>query len=215
MNPRLLLATAVLALGVLGTGARGAWASSSQPTTTSPSTTAPRLAAKATLPDPVAVVSVGEGGDGVTDTVGVTDPSPDAQVRAAEPSVNAIGWRCPVSGAKFTNDYGAARSGGRSHAGTDMLAGRGTPIVAPVAGTVKFDSSSRGGLSFYLDTPGGLQIFGAHLESFGAAGRVEPGTVIGYVGDSGNAKGTPHLHIEVHPTRKSKTNPFPLLKQVC
>lgn len=138
--------------------------------------------------------------------------APVVTVQAAAAPTN---WICPVPGAKFTNDYGSPRSGGRSHAGTDMLAPLGTPILAPISGIVRHDTSRLGGLSFYLDSPDGLRLFGAHLSSFGAQGQVGAGTVIGYVGDSGNAKGTPHLHLEVHPTKKTKINPFPILKQVC
>lgn len=207
MNPRLLLVSGVIAAGIVGASSVSASASK-QP---APTTTIARLSAKASLPEPVAVVSAldDEDGDGVSDSVAASQPQPSA------PPVSANGWRCPVVGGKFTNDYGAPRSGGRSHAGTDILAPRGTPVFAPVAGTVKFDSSSLGGLSFYLDTPSGLQLYGAHLSAYGATGPVESGAIIGYVGDSGNARGTPHLHFEVHPSKKTKTNPFPLLKQIC
>ena len=51
----------------------------------------------------------------------------------------------------FGNDYGDSRSGGRRHAGNDILASRGAPIVAPVAGTVSFRSVSLGGRSFFLE----------------------------------------------------------------
>ena len=199
--------------GVVGVSVVGGMTQASAATKTPATTTPPpvvRVAAGASIPQPVQAVGVVEDddGDGVPDTV----PTPG---QAAPPPVSVNGWRCPVPVGKFTNDWGQARSGGRSHTGTDMLAPRGTPIFAPIAGTVKFDTSTRGGLSFYLDTPSGLQLYGAHMQDVGASGKVESGTIIGYVGDSGNAKGTPHLHFEVHPTKKSKTNPYPLLKQIC
>jgi peptidoglycan LD-endopeptidase LytH len=129
--------------------------------------------------------------------------------------VNANGWVCPVPNGKFTNDWGQARPGGRSHTGTDMLADAGTPILAPIAGVVSFKASSRGGNSFYLKGADGLQIFGAHLSKYGESGKVKPGTIIGYVGDSGNARGTPHLHFEIQHKGQGKTNPYPVLKSVC
>jgi peptidoglycan LD-endopeptidase LytH len=131
------------------------------------------------------------------------------------PVVASTGWRCPVPGGKFFNDWGQARSGGRSHTGTDMLAPRGTPIYAPIAGTVSFSMSRLGGKSFYLKAPNGLTLFGTHLDAYGVAGKVEPGAIIGYVGDTGNARGTTHLHFEIHPSKNAKTNPYPVLKQIC
>jgi murein DD-endopeptidase MepM/ murein hydrolase activator NlpD len=58
--------------------------------------------------------------------------------------------------------------------------------------------------------------YNAHLQSFGALGDVEAGTVIGYVGNSGNAVNTPsHDHFEWHPENRAAVNPFPFLNEVC
>lgn len=203
----------MIAAGLVSGALIGSSASNPANATTGTTTTVvARLTAKAAIPEPVAVVTAleDEDGDGVADSV----PGSPSNASSA-PVVSVNGWRCPVPIAKFTNDWGAARSGGRSHAGTDLLAPRGTPILAPIAGVVKFDSSSRGGLSFYLDSPNGMQLYGAHLEAVGASGKVESGAIVGYVGDSGNAKGTTHLHFEIHPSKHTKTNPYPLLKQIC
>ncbi|MGH9181488.1 MAG: murein hydrolase activator EnvC family protein, partial [Acidimicrobiales bacterium] len=126
-------------------------------------------------------------------------------------------WTCPVQGPRaFTNDWGQPRSGGRSHQGNDILSPRGTPVVASVAGTVKANSSSLGGLAYYLRGDDGNTYFGAHLDRLGATGRVSAGTVIGYVGNSGNARGgPPHLHFEVHPGHGRAANPFSLLRRHC
>lgn len=127
-------------------------------------------------------------------------------------------WVCPVQGAhSFTNDWGAPRSGGRGHEGTDILAKRGTPVVANVAGVFSRNSSNKGGLSYYLKGSDGNTYFGAHLESYsGAGGSVAAGTVIGYVGDTGNARGgPPHLHFEIHPGGGGAVNPYPTLVRYC
>ena len=127
-------------------------------------------------------------------------------------------WMCPVQGPRaFTNDWGNPRSGGRRHQGTDMLAPRGTPVVASVSGTMRRHSSGLGGVSFYLQGDDGNEYYGAHMDSYsGASGRVEQGTVIGYVGNSGNASGGPtHLHFEIHPGGGRAVNPYPTLSQYC
>lgn len=126
------------------------------------------------------------------------------------------GFVCPVPGATFFNDWGFPRSGGRSHSGNDMFAPRGTAVRAPVAGRVEIATGAMGGKQFRLTAPDGTLYFGSHMHSFGATGQVAAGTVIGTVGDSGNALGSrPHLHFEVHPGGRSAANPFPLLRASC
>ncbi|HEX4902066.1 MAG TPA: LysM peptidoglycan-binding domain-containing M23 family metallopeptidase [Acidimicrobiales bacterium] len=126
------------------------------------------------------------------------------------------GFVCPVPGSSFFNDWGFPRSGGRSHAGNDMFAPRGTAVRAPVAGRVDIATGAIGGKQFRLTAPDGSLYFGSHMDSFGATGQVSAGTVIGTVGDTGNARGgRPHLHFEVHPGGRSAANPFPLLRASC
>lgn len=145
------------------------------------------------------------------------------RTRASAPAsggaaVGGDGWLCPVQGAvAYSNDWGDARSGGRRHQGTDMLAARGTPVVASVSGTVRAASSAKGGISYYLAGDDGNTYFGAHLASLsGATGRVERGTVIGRVGNSGNASGGPnHLHFEIHPGGGAPINPYPTVARYC
>lgn len=126
---------------------------------------------------------------------------------------------CPVQGGglNFTDTWGAARSGGRSHQGTDMMAANGTPTVAPTNGDVVHNSSSLGGTSWYVYGDDGHTYYGAHLSAYeGGERHVQAGDVIGYVGSSGNASASaPHLHFEYHPNGGSAVNPYSMLDRAC
>ncbi len=157
----------------------------------------------------------------------------EAQRKAAQARRTAAGGRvrgapsgpiahgafvCPVQGpVAFSDTWGAPRSGGRAHKGVDMLSPMGTPTVAPVSGRVQHRGNSTGGLSWHLYGDNGHYYYGTHLSSYAnvGAGRVQGGTVIGYVGDSGNARGTPHLHFEIHPNGGAAVNPYPTVRQFC
>jgi len=128
-------------------------------------------------------------------------------------NVPATGWLCPVPGATYFNDWGFPRSGGRFHTGNDLFAPRGNPVMAPVSGTVEQIIGQLGGAQFRLHGDDGNVYVGSHLDGFGFGGYVIAGTVIGYVGDSGNAKGSnPHLHFEII-TNGTEVNPYPTLQQ--
>ena len=131
-------------------------------------------------------------------------------------------WACPVAGpTSFIDTWGAPRSGGRLHKGVDMFAAEGTPVVAPVAGAVEHSNDSLGGLSFRLWGEDGNYYFGTHLSAFGRSGPVIAGTIVGYVGSTGNARGTgAHLHFEIHPGRhrggpSRPVNPTPTVAAHC
>lgn len=126
--------------------------------------------------------------------------------------VPGSGWSCPVSQSRYFNDWGFPRSSGRFHQGNDLFAPRGTPVVAPVSGFAELKSGVVGGLQFWLTGDDGNTYIGSHMDSFGQSGHVNAGTILGYVGDSGNALGSePHLHFEIL-VNGSPVNPYPILK---
>lgn len=141
---------------------------------------------------------------------------------AAPPPSDTSGQVCPINGFNsFTDTWGAPRSGGRFHQGVDMLAARGTPVVAVEAGSIKrLSTSSLGGITVWLRGDSGDEFYYAHLDSWApglATGqRVSPGSALGTVGTSGNApEHIPHLHWEYHPGGGGAVNPTPLARNLC
>jgi peptidoglycan LD-endopeptidase LytH len=122
---------------------------------------------------------------------------------------------CPAPGTSFSDTFGAPRSGGRTHQGVDMMGNYGMPIYAAQSGTVSHSSSSLGGNQAYVHSSAGYTFY-AHLQGYSnASGSVSAGTLIGYMGDTGNATGTPHLHFEYHPGGGAAVNPTPYVAAVC
>jgi murein DD-endopeptidase MepM/ murein hydrolase activator NlpD len=123
---------------------------------------------------------------------------------------------CPMPGSAFADTWGAPRSGGRSHQGVDMIAPRGIPIYAVTSGFATFKSNRLGGNAVSLVGANGNRYYYAHLDSYqGASRSVSQGEVIGYNGDSGNARfSTPHLHFEIRPGGGLPTNPYPTVRAV-
>ncbi|MEW6552968.1 MAG: peptidoglycan DD-metalloendopeptidase family protein [Actinomycetota bacterium] len=118
----------------------------------------------------------------------------------------------PVRGPhSFSNDWHAPRTG-HLHQGCDVFAAMGTPMVACVSGTVNQGEGKNAGLYVRLAGDDGNVYYYMHCQRFGATGHVTAGTVIAYVGDTGNALGgPPHLHFEVHPGGGAAINPYPIL----
>jgi murein DD-endopeptidase MepM/ murein hydrolase activator NlpD len=127
------------------------------------------------------------------------------------------GWLCPVQGfIGFADTWGAPRSGGRTHQGVDLIGARGLPLVAVVDGFVQQKVNRLGGNSVWLSGVDGNKYYYAHLDSWAAAGSVTAGTVIGTLGDTGNAKfSVPHLHFEIHPGGGAAVNPYPTVRAHC
>ena len=113
--------------------------------------------------------------------------------------------------ARFSDDFGYIRSeGAKPHAGIDIFADEGSPLVAVDAGQVRFGQDPIGGNIANLYAEDGTRYYYAHLYAFAGGGprSVEAGEVIGYVGDTGNAQGgPPHVHFEEHPGNGAAVNP--------
>lgn len=126
----------------------------------------------------------------------------------------------PVEGVRprqIADTFGAPRGRDRTHAGIDIFGKRGTPVRSVTAGVIA-DVSERGlgGRQVWVIGPGRERYYYAHLEDWAeglARGQVvQAGQLLGYVGDSGNAKGTPpHLHWGIY-GRDGARDPLPLLR---
>ena len=132
----------------------------------------------------------------------------------------------PVGGkCAFIDTYGAARGGGRSHEGVDIIAPQGKPVYAVTAGTISRMSyvgggtNTLGGNSLHLRSNDGTgtYYYYAHFVAFAPGIQkgvtVAAGQLVGFVGMTGNASG-PHLHFEVHPNGGASVNPYPFVKAV-
>jgi murein DD-endopeptidase MepM/ murein hydrolase activator NlpD len=127
---------------------------------------------------------------------------------------------CPVSPPySYTDTWGAARSGGRSHKGTDIMNPWGNKVHAYVDGVVSRQTTSAlGGISLYLQGADGNEYYYAHLSSYAShvGQQVKAGELIAYNGQTGNARFTaPHVHFEVHPGGGSPVNPYPWVRRAC
>jgi murein DD-endopeptidase MepM/ murein hydrolase activator NlpD len=124
------------------------------------------------------------------------------------PKLTAGGYVFPVYGpASYTDTFGAFRgdvSGGWHH-GDDIFAPLGAPVLAVADGTVfSVGWNDIGGNRLWLRDGEGNEFYYAHLSAYSPlavdGAQVRADDVIGFVGDTGDARGTPpHLHFEVHP----------------
>lgn len=140
---------------------------------------------------------------------------------AAAGPVIAGGVACPVGQPHdFSDTWGAPRSGGRTHKGVDIFADTGIPLYAYTDGTVRLGSSQLGGITLWVESDTGDRYYYAHLSAYApgmATGvRVRTGDLVGYNGQTGNARYTPpHLHWEVHPGGGAAVNPTPYARAAC
>jgi murein DD-endopeptidase MepM/ murein hydrolase activator NlpD len=125
---------------------------------------------------------------------------------------------CPVHGrGYFSRDFGAPRYAGgyHPHAGNDIFANQGTPIVAPFGGQAVATPNLLGGEAVKVYGAPGF-VYNAHLSAYGKLGSVRAGEVIGFVGNSGDALGgPPHDHFEFHPGNGAAVDPYPYLLAAC
>jgi peptidoglycan LD-endopeptidase LytH len=109
--------------------------------------------------------------------------------------------------------FGAPRdAGARSHHGIDIFAKRGTPVVAAAAGVVnRVNETNIGGKVIWVRDTRGNSLYYAHLDSQAVSTgmRVEVGDVLGFVGNTGNARSTPpHLHFGVYRRGEGPVDPY-------
>jgi murein DD-endopeptidase MepM/ murein hydrolase activator NlpD len=155
-------------------------------------------------------------------------PPPEPGPRT-ELVLGPTGLAVPVAGVKaedLQDTYTQSRGGGRVHNAIDIMAPRGTPVVAAAPGTVEkiFDSKGGGGLTVYVRSPDGKWMYYyAHLHSYAPGLKegqaVKQGDALGTVGSTGNANPAgPHLHFAVNRMAEGEkwydgtpVNPYPLL----
>lgn len=121
-----------------------------------------------------------------------------------------------VAKREVADTWGAPRSGGRQHEGQDIFAPKGTHVLSATNGYVyKIGENNLGGQTVSVISSGGRVYYYAHLDAYApglqVGDRVTTRTVLGFVGTTGNAQGTPpHLHFGVY-TFGGAINPLPLI----
>lgn len=159
-----------------------------------------------------------------------TGPSNNSALLGMLPELEALGLseadayrvgfgRFPIAGAaNYSHDWLYPRYGPgfRFHLGTDVFAAYGTPVRAPVDGVAQSANGGLGGLTVKVIMPDGTYFYLAHLsglvDGFTNGMPVTTGDIVGYVGDSGNARGgAPHLHIGIYPHGGAPVDPKPIL----
>jgi peptidoglycan LD-endopeptidase LytH len=127
---------------------------------------------------------------------------------------------CPLDQPRhFTDTWGAPRSGGRTHRGTDIMGPHGIPVRAIVGGTWRImPYGASAGYWGILHGDDGNHYWYLHLQSHTVSNgaRVSAGQQIARNGATGNAPpNTPHIHFELHPGGGSAVNPYATLRRAC
>jgi murein DD-endopeptidase MepM/ murein hydrolase activator NlpD len=122
-----------------------------------------------------------------------------------------------VSASRIADTFGAPRGRDRRHQGVDIFAPRGTPVRSATPGLVlSVRDQGLGGRQVWVLGPAHERHYYAHLDDWApalrAGDRVRTGALLGTVGDTGNARGTPpHLHYGVY-TANGAIDPLPRLR---
>jgi murein DD-endopeptidase MepM/ murein hydrolase activator NlpD len=137
------------------------------------------------------------------------EPPPRAAPPTVHPPLTAGGYVFPVYGpTSWTDTFGAPRADVTYHHGDDIFAPLGAPILAIADGTLfSVGWNDIGGLRVWLRDGAGNEFYYAHLSALSTTAFngavVHAGDVIGFVGNTGDARGTPyHLHFEIHPVSR-------------
>ncbi|OGN28762.1 MAG: hypothetical protein A3A33_03195 [Candidatus Yanofskybacteria bacterium RIFCSPLOWO2_01_FULL_49_25] len=147
----------------------------------------------------------------------LTLPIKIAKLATQEPDAHVL---MPVHGVhvrQISNTWQAPRDGARVHEGQDIFAAKSTPVFSGTAGYVVLARTVElGGNAIYVVGAGGRRYYYAHLDRFAdgihVGQKVTTDTVIGFVGNTGNATTTPpHLHFGAYELRQA-INPLPLLR---
>ena len=141
------------------------------------------------------------------------------QMNSYRIAVEKMPLAMPVKSAfRYTSGYG--RRWGRAHEGIDILAPRGTKVYSATDGLIAdLRSNNLGGKVVWIIGPAGSWHYYAHLDGhkrgLNVGDSIKKGDLIGYVGNSGNARHTaPHLHYGIYLDGKGRgaVNPFPYLR---
>ncbi len=143
-----------------------------------------------------------------------------ARQRRIDRGVQSGVYACIHDYNSFVDSWGAPRSGGRRHKGVDVMAPYNVPVYAFTNGRItRMNRGGLGGIQLYLWGDDGNEYFYAHLSGYADTAyvgkRVEAGELIAYNGDTGNARGTPHVHFELHPGGGGAINPYPYMRAAC
>jgi murein DD-endopeptidase MepM/ murein hydrolase activator NlpD len=178
--------------------------------------------AGAAAPEPTATATAT-----ATPTAQPTETATPRPTATPKPRPTAPRWKTRLRSKRFVfpvggrttigGPFGSFRADTGAHEGNDLFADFGTPVVAVADGVIKnVGSLPISGNRLWVYADGGDQFFYAHLASFAPAAvderHVEAGTILGYIGNTGDAEPTPpHLHFEIHPDGGKAVDPNPFL----